>query len=159
MADRAELPVPVPRRQLSFYGALVFLVIPVWSIIPLAWLYTIYGTYSSLTRKTRTLSEVSAVELYALAPWALVEVSYDYLNDDHIQECLIRLHATGRVFGLSNLSYAQSGVRPDMGSPSRRVTRTSPTESPSDGPGSLIRPYLRISPCLSRRTRHPAFGL
>lgn len=41
--DVAELPDPPRRRSLSFYFVLLFLVLPVWSIVPAAWAFVAYS--------------------------------------------------------------------------------------------------------------------
>lgn len=43
VVDIAESPVPTRRRTLSFYLVLLFLVLPFWSVIPLAWVFVVYS--------------------------------------------------------------------------------------------------------------------
>ncbi|KXN89654.1 hypothetical protein AN958_05521 [Leucoagaricus sp. SymC.cos] len=46
VADVSELPALTRRRELSFYVVLLFLVIPFWSAIPLAWAFVIYSLHT-----------------------------------------------------------------------------------------------------------------
>lgn len=46
VVDIAELPPPAHRRSLSFYVVLLFIVLPVWSAIPLAWTFVIYSLHT-----------------------------------------------------------------------------------------------------------------
>lgn len=42
----SDVPHTTPARDLSFYAALVFIVLPVWSVPPLSWIYVLYTLHT-----------------------------------------------------------------------------------------------------------------
>jgi hypothetical protein len=76
IVDIAELPAPTRRRTLSFYVVLLFLVLPFWLAIPLAWVFV---TYSLHTGKIWTYG----VKDLVLFVFALAEVRGPVFNFTH----------------------------------------------------------------------------
>ncbi|KAJ8086715.1 hypothetical protein PM082_005538 [Marasmius tenuissimus] len=52
LIDISELPDPPRKRTLSFYFVFLFLVLPLWSVVPLSWAYVLHTLiYSRITSK------------------------------------------------------------------------------------------------------------
>jgi hypothetical protein len=68
--DISETPIPPRARDLSFYVVLFFMVIPLWSSVPLSWAFVIRSLFfenlSAHSFFSRTLFAIAACEVRPL---------------------------------------------------------------------------------------------